>query len=308
MDVLGALDPVIAAGLEPFAAFGVSEQTLAAARSNMLTVLPELSDAVERTDHVVSADPEVIVRVHRPRGLVGALPALYSMHGGGYVIGTRDIDDFLFDQWCPALNCVAVSVEYRLAPETPYPGPLEDCYTGLAWTFVNAEMLGIDTSRVGLIGTSAGGGLAAALALLARDRGELRPAFQVLNCPMIDDRMTTPSSQLDGLPIWSKESNEFGWRSYLGELFENNAVPCHAAPARAVDLSGLPPAFVAVGGVDGFRDENVDYALRLMQAGVPTDLHVYAGLPHGHSLFPKAAGSQQWNRDQFDWVARQFAR
>lgn len=306
MDVLSALDPAVAGGLEPFAGFGVSEELLAGARANMITALPALSDAVARTDHVISEDPQVIVRVHRPRGAVGALPALYSIHGGGYVIGTCDIDDGLFDQWCPKLNCVAVSVEYRLAPETAYPGPLEDCYRGLAWTFANAEMLGIDTTCIGLIGTSAGGGLAAALALLARDRGELRPAFQVLNCPMIDDRMTTPSSRLEGLPIWSRESNDFGWRSYLGDLFGTDDVPYHAAAARCADLSGLPPAFVAVGGVDGFRDEDIDYALRLMRAGVPTDLHVYAGLPHGHSLFPNVVGSQQWDRDQFDWVARQF--
>ena len=133
-----------------------------------------------------------------------------------------------------------MSVEYRLAPETPYPGPLDDCYAGLAWTYEHADELGIDADRIGIAGVSAGGGLAAALALLARDRGEVPLAFQLLECPMIDDRQTTSSSQLDGLPVWSRDSNEFGWRSYLGDLYGTDDVPAYAAPARATDLVGLP--------------------------------------------------------------------
>src|SRR5205823_3973512 len=147
-----------------------------------------LSDAVERTDHVVPGDPEVPVRVHRPVDGGARLPCVYSMHGGGYVIGTYSFDDPLFDSLCPKLGCAGVSVDYRLAPETPYPGPLEDCYRGLKWTYDHAAELGIDPTRIGVMGMSAGGGLAAALALLARDRAEIPLAFQLLDSPMLDDR------------------------------------------------------------------------------------------------------------------------
>jgi acetyl esterase/lipase len=227
------------------------------------------------------------------------------MHGGGYVIGTFDMDDPLFDNLCPKLGLVGVSVEYRLAPETPYPGPLEDCYRGLQWTYDHAEELGIDRHRIGVGGVSAGGGLAAALALLARDRGEVPVAFQLLDCPMLDDRQTTASSQQDGLPVWSRESNAFGWRSYLGDLYGDDDVPYTAAPARAEDLSGLPPAFVSVGSVDGFLDEDVDYAVRLNRAGVPTELHVYPGACHGYQIAQQCDITRQSRSDVENWLARQ---
>ena len=186
-----------------------------AARGEMFAGVP-LSDGVERTDHVVSEDPRVVVRVHRPKGIDGPLPCVYSIHGGGYVLGSYDMDDAKFDRQCVHFPCVGVSVEYRLAPEAAYPGPLDDCYAGLHWIHEHAAELGIAPDRIGISGVSAGGGLAAALALLARDRGEVPVAFQLLECPMIDDRQTTSSSRLEGLPIWSRESNEFGWRSLPG--------------------------------------------------------------------------------------------
>jgi acetyl esterase/lipase len=266
----------------------------------------ELSDAVERTDHVVSEDPRVVVRVHRPKAVSGPLPCVYSIHGGGYVLGTYAMDDARFDRLCPTFPCVGVSVEYRLAPETAYPGPLDDCYAGLRWTFEHAAELGITPDRVGIAGVSAGGGLAAALALLARDRGEVPVAFQLLECPMIDDRQTTSSSRLDGLPIWSRESNEFGWRSYLGDLYGNADLPPYAAPARADDLTGLPPALVIVGGADGFRDEDIHYALRLNQAGVPTELHVLPGAPHGVQMFADSVVARRWNRIVVEWLGLQL--
>ena len=207
-------------------AFRLSVDALPEMRDARIVAMQvELSDAVERTDHVVSEDPRVVVRVHRPKAVAGPLPCVYSIHGGGYVLGTYAMDDARFDRLCPTFPCVGVSVEYRLAPETAYPGPLDDCYAGLRWTFEHAAELGITPDRVGIAGVSAGGGLAAALALLARDRGEVPVAFQLLECPMIDDRQTTSSSRLDGLPIWSRESNEFGWRSYLGDLYGSDDVP-----------------------------------------------------------------------------------
>ena len=268
---------------------------------------PELSTKVVRTDHTVPGDPEVVVRVHRAETATGPLPCVYSMHGGGYIMGTYEMDDLQFDSWCPNLGVVGVSVEYRLAPETTYPGPLEDCYRGLKWVHDNAGELGVDPSQIGVHGISAGGGMAAALALLARDRGEVALAFQLLDCPMLDDRQQTPSAQLDGLKVWSKASNTFGWRSYLGDLYGGD-VPYTAAPARCTDLAGLPPAFVSVGSVDGFRDEDIDYALRLNQAGVPCELHVYPGASHGYQIAVDASVTKQSRRDKEEWLARQLAR
>ncbi len=284
----------------------VSDEQLAMMRTAAPPV--PLSDAVERTDRLVPGENEVPVRVHQPKGTEGPLPCLYSIHGGGYVIGSYSMDDAKFDGLCPKLGMVGVSVDYRLAPETPYPGPLEDCYRGLLWTFEHAGELGIDRDRIGIGGVSAGAGLAAALALLARDRGEVSIAFQLLDCPMLDDRQRTRSSQLDGLPIWPRESNSYGWKSYLGELYGTDRIPYTAAPARAEDLSGLPPAFVSVGSVDGFLDEDVEYALRLNHAGAPTELHVYPGACHGYQMAVDAEISQQSRRDIEDWLARQVRR
>ncbi|MCU1401233.1 MAG: hypothetical protein JWN62_4342 [Acidimicrobiales bacterium] len=308
MTTADLLHPDIAAALGTIAFPSIGADTLAAMRASGLGTPLPLSDDVERTDIVVSEDPRVVIRVHRPKGVTGPLPCLYSMHGGGYVLGSYAMDDSRFDRFCTKYPCVGVSVEYRLAPEAPYPGPLDDCYAGLQYVFANAGSLGIDPTRIGIGGVSAGGGLAAGLALLARDRGEVTVAFQLLECPMVDDRQATMSSQQDGLAIWSRESNTFGWQSYLGELFGADDVPYHAAPARATDLSGLPPAFVAVGTADGFRDEDIAYATRLNQAGVPTELHVYPGLPHGHMLFAGVAPTAvaQWQRDLEDWLGRQF--
>jgi acetyl esterase/lipase len=267
---------------------------------------PPGAEGVERTDHLAPGDPPVPVRAHRPAGAEGPLPCLYWIHGGGYVGGSHELEDVMFDHLCPTLGIAGVAVDYRLAPATPYPGPLEDCYAGLVWTFEHADELGIDRSRIGIGGRSAGGGLAASLALLARDRGTPSVAFQLLDCPMLDDRQCTASSRQEGLPIWSHDSNRAGWQAYLGPLYGSDAVPLTAAPGRAGagDLAGLPPAFVSVGGVDGFVDEDIEYALRLNQAGVPTELHVYPGLPHGYRLAPHCETVQQVLRDQDDWLDR----
>jgi len=304
------LDPEIAAMLEALPEFVISAENLDQARAFSLAAVYEPTGAVAFADHAVAphgaSGPDVKVRVHTPVGTEGPLPCVYAIHGGGYVVGTYESDDARFDHWCVNHRCIGVSVEYRLAPETSYPGPLEDCYAGLRWTTEHAAELGIDPARIGVLGTSAGGGLAAALALLVRDRGELALAFQLLECPMIDDRQQTPSSRLDDLQIWSRDSNTFGWRSYLGPLYGADDVPPYAAPARATDLAGLPPALINVGGADGFRDEDIDYALRLGQAGVPTELHVYPGAPHGVQLFATTDTARRWNRHENEWLARQL--
>ena len=223
MNVTELIDPEIAAMLELLPFDHVGPENVGQLRMPMPPM--PLSDRVERTDHLVPGDPPVPVRVHRAKDTTGLLPCVYSIHGGGFVIGSYDMDDARFDGWCPQLGIVGVSVEYRLAPQTPYPGPLEDCYAGLKWTYEHADELGIDRSRIGVHGVSAGGGLAAGLALLARDRGEVPLAFQVLDCPMLDDRQRTTSSQVEDLAVWSKQSNEFGWRSYLGQLYGTDHVP-----------------------------------------------------------------------------------
>ena len=198
-----------------------------------------------------------------------------------------------------------VASEYRLAPETPDPGPLADCYRGLAWVHANAAKLGIDPARIGIGGASAGGGLAASLALLARDRAELAIAYQLLVYPMIDDRQTTPSSGWE-VPVWPPSANTYGWTAYLGEGKGGPDVSPYAAAARATDLAGLPPALISVGGVDGFVDEDIEYARRLNQANVPTELHVYPGGPHGFdSLAPGSTLGKRAQRDMEDWLGKQ---
>jgi acetyl esterase/lipase len=241
------------------------------------------------------------VRLHRERDVTEPRPCLISIHGGGYVIGSHLGDDGRFDRWSPALRCAGISVGYRLAPEAPFPGPLEDCYAALRWAWQNAGDLGIDPDRIGVIGGSAGGGLAAGLALLARDRAEFPVAFQVLSYPMLDDRMLTPSAQA-GAPLWGPSANQFGWRSYLGARGTDD-VPGYAVPARAADLAGLPPAFITVGNLDGLMDEDIDYARRLIMAGVPTDLHVFAGGPHAFdSMMPGTAIAARARHVLEDWL------
>ena len=306
VNVKNLLDPELRPVLDAFELPAVDAEGVASMRGASFAS-PDLSDAVTRTDHVVPGDPPVPVRVHRAKDAEGLLPAILTIHGGGYVIGSYDMDSPLLDRWCPDLGVVGVSVEYRLAPETSYPGPLEDCYAALRWTYDHAHKLGIDKQRIGLYGLSAGGGLAAALALLARDRGEVPLAFALLDCPMLDDRQRTPSMNAEGLYVWGAGSNEFGWRSYLGDLYGSDEVPAYAAAAREPDLSGLPPTCVVVGSIDGLSDEDVGYAQRLNQAGVSCELHVIAGLPHAYVLVPGAPAVQLAMHCMDDWLSRQLA-
>lgn len=302
------LDPEIAAVLAAAPAIELNSQSLSDRRL-VRAPTPDLSEAVERRDLAVpgpGGGPPVTVRVHRPTGAGVTLPAVYWMHGGGYVTGSYAGEDARFDRWCQRLQCVGLSVEYRLAPEHPYPAPLDDCYAGLTWVAAHADDLGIDLGRLGIGGSSAGGGLAAGLALLTRGRGEVELAFQLLNCPMIDDRQTTSSSQWDA-PVWSPQANRFGWSSYLGALYGRGDVPPYAAPARATVLDGLPPSLVAVGTVDGFFDEDVAYAERLNRAGVATALHVYPGAPHGfEAVAPRTALALRSMQETEDWLAFQL--
>ena len=304
-------DPAVRAALEAGPPLGtVDAQSLARVREERLLLAKQapLSEAVTRTDLTIPGPDgsSLRVRLHRSRDVAGARPCLFWIHGGGYVLGSPEQDDLRFDQWCQRLGLVGVLVQYRLAPEHPYPAAIEDCYAGLKWVKEHGGEHGIDTSRVGIGGPSGGGGLAAALALVIRDRHELEVDYQLLMYPMIDDSRTSVTAGWE-VPVWGPRSNEFGWSSYLGELHGTDDVPGHAAPARATDLSGLPPTYIAVGTLDGFADEDIDYAKRLNHAGVPVEFHLYPGAPHGFDRSaPTSPLGQQAERDVTNWLANRL--
>jgi acetyl esterase/lipase len=274
----------------------------------MLASLPAV-EGVSSQDRLApgpQGSPDVRVRVYRPNDQPSKLPAMLWIHGGGYVMGDVEQDDRLMKQIAKRIGCVAASVDYRLAPEHSFPAPVEDCYAALKWLFANVDELGVDPSRIAIGGASGGGGLAAGLALLTRDRGEVKVAFQLLIYPMIDDRNVTPASHAITDPrVWNRESNRVAWKYYLGRDGGGADVSPYAAAARATDLTNLPPAYIPVGALDLFADENIEYAQRLIQAGVPTELHVYPGAFHGFDLFaPSAMVSKQFKADREDALKR----
>jgi acetyl esterase/lipase len=252
----------------------------------------------------------VAVRLYQPADRPGTLPALLWIHGGGYVLGSVERDDPLAKHLAKVAQCVVASVEYRLAPEHPFPAPVEDCYAALKWLSTHSNELGVEKSHIAIGGASAGGGLAAGLALLARDRAEVEVALQLLIYPMIDDRNITPASKaIPDTFVWSRENNLMGWRSYLGREPGGEDVSPYAAASRATDLAGLPPAYIPVGELDLFLNENIDYAQRLLEAGVPTELHVYPGAYHGFNGFaPSAEVSQRFNADRDNALKRGLHR
>lgn len=306
-------DPEIKAALDAAPSLGpVTAETLHEIRANRLLLTQEvpLSDEVARRNVMVPGPDgdEIRLRIHRPVDADGRLPCLFWIHGGGYVLGSPEQDDLRFDRWCQRFGLAGVAVQYRLAPEHPYPAAVRDCYAALSWIKEQGGELDIDTDRVGIGGPSAGGGLAAALALMVRDRGDFEIDYQLLIYPMIDDTRTTVSAGWE-VPVWPPDSNRFGWSSYLGDLSDTEDIPSYAAPAREPDLSGLPPTYLMVGGLDGFADEDIDYAMRLNHAGVAVELHVYPGAPHGFEGFaPKAAVSRQARHDMNNWLGRMLER
>src|SRR4051794_11256321 len=306
------LDPEVAAVLDTVPRLDLTDLPRARAEREQLAAVGRArwrpSGRVRTEDEHIPGrpgDPDVRLRVHRPLGRpTGA--ALLWIHGGGHVLGSADQDDPLLDAVVDRTGCTAVAVDWRRAPEHPYPSALEDCYTGLG--ALAAGRLGDVPARIVVAGSSSGGGLAAGLALLARDRGEHALAAQLLIYPMLDDRARTPSSRAVTDPrVWNDESNRLGWTAYLGGL-SGDAVPAYAAPARAEDLAGLPPTWIGTAELDLFRDENLEYAGRLYAAGVPTELHAYPGAVHGFELFaPEAAVSRRFLRDRDEALDRFLA-
>ncbi|WP_069768836.1 alpha/beta hydrolase [Streptomyces sp. LUP30] len=255
--------------------------------------------------------PEISLLICRPTSPAPnrPRPVVYHTHGGGMVLGDRRVGVDAVLDWARELDMVVVSVEYRLAPEHPHPAPVEDVYTGLLWTAEHAGELGADPERIVIAGASAGGGLTAALALMLRDRRGPRPLGQLLMCPMLDDRNDTCSShQMAGVGVWDRTANETGWTALLGERRGGPDVSPYAAPARAEDLSGLPPAFLDVGSAETFRDEVVAYASRIWQAGGIAELHVWPGGFHGFDGFaPQVALSRSARAAHLDWLRRLLA-
>ncbi|MFP7494735.1 alpha/beta hydrolase [Terribacillus saccharophilus] len=225
--------------------------------------------------------PDVRVLIFKPENAKPNRPAYLDIHGGGFFLGIPEMQNPENALIASELSCTVVSVDYRLAPETRYPGAIEDCYAALKWIHDNAEELEIDRSRIAIGGSSAGGGLTAALAILARDRGEVKVAFQNLIVPMLDDRTGIKEPHpYAGEYVFTRQNDYFGWSALLGHEPGIDGVSLYASPARAEDLSGLPPTFICIGALDLFIDEGIEYAQRLIRAGVPTEFHVYPGAPH----------------------------
>lgn len=249
---------------------------------------------------------EILVSIYKDPNQTTAGPGIFHTHGGGMIVGNRFLGIQAFLPFIISHNATVVSVEYRLAPEFPDPVPVEDCYAGLVWTADNADELGIDPGRIMIAGQSAGGGLAAGVTLLARDRQGPALMASVLLCPMLDDRNETVSSyQIDGFGSWDRGSNLTGWNALLGDRRGTDGVSVYAAPARATDLSGLPPTFIDVGSAEVFRDEDVAYATAIWAAGGVAELHVWPGGFHGFDvLAPQAALSVMSTTTRDRWIAR----
>ena len=251
-----------------------------------------------RDVEVVEVAAGVSARIHRPpAGRRSPAPGVLYVHGGGYVIGTAELGDPFCARLAQHLGVVVAAVDYRLAPEHAYPTPLEDAHAALRWL---AEQPEVDGGRIALVGDSAGGGLAAALALLVRDRDEVRPVLQVLSYPMLDDRTTDGGLDPAVLRMWNQHSNRFAWDAYLGHL-AGGEVPATAAPARAEELAGLPPTWIGVGTNDLFHAENAAWAQRLEAVGVPCELVVVEGAYHGFDgIERRAAVSRAFLRARID--------
>ncbi|MEI6710321.1 MAG: alpha/beta hydrolase [Actinomycetota bacterium] len=305
------VDPELRSLLELIPTVDLTQELLPAIRAAGIPFPsdPRAIEAVSLVERNVPGPygaPEVNLAIYTPRNGNGLFPCIFHIHGGGYVRGSTAELSPVHRRLALEANCVIVSVDYRLAPETRFPGAIEDCYAALGWVIANVDELGIDASRLGVMGESAGGGLAAALALLVRDRGEYTLAFQHLIYPMLDDRtcVAVDPHPYVGHFIWTPKSNLFGWSSLLGVPPGSPEVSPYAAAARADNLAGLPPAYIATGGLDLFLEEDMEYARRLMRHGVTVELHVYPGAYHVFDVAPDAHVAMNARRDSLAALKR----
>lgn len=286
------LDPafqgLVASGLEQW-----SLSTLPAIRARVHSTFKPGHSARCEVRWITGTEAERLrLCVYRPKEATqnAVLPAILYLHGGGFVLGKPEMTDDCLADLAEALGAIIVAVDYRLAPEHPFPAPLEDCYTALAWLFANHHDLGLDPRRVVVMGHSAGGGLAAALAIMARDRGQYSPAGQVLIYPMLDHRtgsVQSPYPSRDpGTFSWLPAPTRFCWDCLRGDYTVDDDRVGLFSPALQPDLRNLPPTFISVGAQDLFLEEDVDFAMRLSHAGVSTELHVYPGAPHMFDQVP----------------------
>jgi acetyl esterase/lipase len=243
---------------------------------------------------------KIRLRIYKPRSTIVPTPVLIWLHGGGYVMGNPEMDDQRCAQFVRELGISIVSVDYRYAPKHPFPAGLEDSYSALKWAKSHAQQLGVDPKRIAIGGASAGAGLAAALVQLAHDRQEIKPVFQLLIYPMLDDRTVLRTEIDDSNSIaWNQKSNRYGWESYLGKKCGAEDVPAYSVPARRTDLSGLPPTWIGVGTVDLFHNEDAAYAQRLKECGVDCEIYIVPGAFHGFDVFdPQIPIAQEFQKAQ----------
>ncbi len=311
-DPYANVDPELVPALKKIPTLSFSAEILPAARKQeSWAALPAPApQPFERRIPGPAGAPDLRLVIVDPSPGSKNRPAFLHIHGGGYVAGHAGQDPTFLQAAAMACNCLVVSVDYRLAPETHFPGSLEDNYAALRWLYTNADSLGIDRKRIAIGGESAGGGHSAALAIAARDRKEIPVLFQLLIYPMLDDRTgsTRPVPQGIGEFIWNATSNRFGWSSLLGVPAGSPSVPAGSVPARIESVAGLPPAFISVGAIDLFVEEDIEYARRLVQAGVPTELHVTPGAFHGYNLLvPDAAVTKRFTESWKTALSRAFA-
>ena len=314
-DIDSRLDQDLAEVRERFPSLGFDLRDLAGSR----TILKKLAERARIRDTssiaveefaITHPEDSTTLNLKSFRPLTGSTekPALLWIHGGGYVMGSAGDTDQTLAQIALETDCTVFSVDYRLAPEHAYPAALDDCFDCLLWLQKHANQLKIDPARIAIGGASAGAGLTAALALRARDDGTQQVLFQLLIYPMLDHRHRTPSSRAIQDPnLWNEQTNRLAWALYLGALTDHDEIPLYASASLAADLTNLPPAFVCVGDLDIFLDEDIDYAQRLLQAGVPTELHVYPGAIHGFDMLaPDAAISQRLRTDVNNALQKAF--
>ncbi|CAF1268401.1 unnamed protein product [Adineta steineri] len=319
-------DPELAICLQQLILIGettpITPETISTMRERILMVRPTDDDLrrggkidiEERQVPGPNGSPEISLLICRPNASVtnvstSLLPCIYNIHGGGIIAGNNRFNMEILLDWILEFHICVVSVEYRLAPEHPHPAPSEDCYAGLIWTAAHAQELGINLSQLSVMGISAGGGLAAAMALMSRDRNGPTLKGQILICPMLDDRDQTFSThQFEGTGFWDRQSNLTAWTALLGDQRGASDVSPYAAPSRAEDLSNLPPAFIDVSSTETFRDENIDYARRIWQVGGVAELHIWPDGFHDFPAFmPEATLSKLAIEARTNWYRRLLA-